>query len=81
MVFRMESTYGEIESILETNCIPTSFSGYTFPSVIYELTDNHLLLETLLPDEVKVKSTIDDIRLTSKLTTNKTKRFTENSFL
>ena len=77
----MESTYGEIESILEMNCIPLSFSGYTFSSVIYELTDNHLLLETLLPDEVKVKSTIDDIRLTSKLTTNKTKRFTENSFL
>ena len=36
--------------------------------------------KSLLPDEPKVNITIDDIRLRSNLTTNKTKRFTRKSF-
>ena len=38
------------------------------------------MVKSLLPKEVKVKITIDDIRLKSNLTTNKTIRFTEKFF-
>ena len=38
------------------------------------------MLKSVLPDEVKVKTTIDDSRLRSNLTTNKTIRFTKKSF-
>ena len=38
------------------------------------------MLKSLLPDDVKVDNTNDDIRPKSNLTTNKTIRFTKNSF-
>ena len=38
------------------------------------------MLKSLLPKEVKVNFTIDDVRLKSKLTTNKTIRFTKILF-
>ena len=38
------------------------------------------MLSSLLPHEVKVNITKDDIRLRSNLTTNKTKKFTEKPF-
>ena len=39
------------------------------------------MLMSLLPNEVKAKITNDDIRLTSKLTSNKTLGITEKSFI
>ena len=38
------------------------------------------MLETFFPNEVKKNFTIDDIRLKSKSTTNKTIRFTKDIF-
>ena len=38
------------------------------------------MLMSLLPNEVKVNITIDDIRLKSILTTNRTNKFTKKSF-
>ena len=38
------------------------------------------MFKSLLPDEIKVNVTIDDIRLRSNLTTNKTIRFNEKTF-
>ena len=38
------------------------------------------MLKSLLPNDVKINITIDDIRLKSNLTTNETFRFTEKSF-
>ena len=38
------------------------------------------MLKSLLPDEVKVNITIDDIRIKSNLTTAKTIRLTKKSF-
>ena len=38
------------------------------------------MLKSLLPDDVKVNITIDDIGLRSNLTTIKTSRFTKNCF-
>ena len=39
-----------------------------------------LRLKSLLPNEVKVEITINDIRLKSNITTNKTIKFTKISF-
>ena len=39
------------------------------------------MLMSILPDEVKINTSIDDIRLRSNLTTNKTIRFTKKFFL
>ena len=47
---------------------------------MYKINDFNLILKFLLPNEVKVKNTIDDIGLKSNLTTNKTIRFTKKSF-
>ena len=38
------------------------------------------MLKSLLPNNVKVKITIDDYRLRSTLTTNKTIKFTKKTF-
>ena len=80
MVFRMELLYGEIENIIDMKYIDASSTGYTFPPGIYEITDINLMLKSLLPDEVKVKISVDDVRVKSNLTGNKTKQFTEKSF-
>ena len=80
MVFRLELTYHEVAEILDTKFIVAKSTGYTFPPGIYEVFDNHLMLKSLLPDDVKVNFTIDDNRLRSNITTNKTIRFTKRSF-
>ena len=38
------------------------------------------MLKSILPKEVKVNVTIDDVRFTSNLSTNETIRFTKKSF-
>ena len=47
---------------------------------IYEITDINLKLKSLLPNKVKLKVTIGDIRLKSNLSSHKTKKFRKNSF-
>ena len=47
---------------------------------IYEVSDLNNTLKNILPDNVKVSVTIDDIRLKSNLKTNQTLIFTEKSF-
>ena len=80
MVFRTELAYSKIEKILDIKYIATSVTAYTLPPGIYEITDINSMLKSLLPDDVKVNITIDDIRLRAKLTTNRTIRFTRKSF-
>ena len=80
LVFRLQLTYHEIVDILDIKHIPRSTKGYTLVPGIYEVTDINMMLKSLLPKEVKVIITIDDIRLKSNLTTNKTIRFTKKSF-
>ena len=50
------------------------------PVGVYEVGDIDLMIKSLLPNEVKIKFTNDDVRLRSNLTTNKTIRFTKTSF-
>ena len=43
--------------------------GYTLSPIKYEFSDNNFMLKSSVPDEMKAKITIDDIRLGSNLTT------------
>ena len=80
LVYRFQQTYDENIDILELKYIPTTTIGYTLPPCIYEIIDFYLMLKSLLPNEVKVKITIDDIRLKSNLPTNKTIKFGRKHF-
>ena len=55
--------------------------GYTLPPGNHEITDINLMLNSLIPNKVKVNTTIDDIRKRSNLTTNKTISFTKKNYL
>ena len=65
---------------MDVKFIARSTKGFTLPPGFYEITDIYLMLKSLLPKEVQVKITIDDIRLKSNLTTNKRNKFTKRSF-
>ena len=80
MVFSMELTHHEIAEKFDTKYIATSSTGYILPPSIYKISDITLMLKSLLPDDVKVKNTIDDITLKSNLSTEK-QNFTKKSFL
>ena len=80
LVYRMRLSYYEIMDILDLRYIPTKRTGYTLNPGIYEVVDLNNTLKYILPDNVKVTITIDDIRLKSNLKTNQTLIFTEKSF-
>ena len=81
MVFRMELTYDEDVDIKDDKNIAGSATGYTLPPRKYEITDFNFMVTYLHPIEVKVNITIDDTRLKLNLTTNKTIKFIEKSFI
>ena len=80
MPFRFELTYSEIEHTLDIKHIARATIGYRLPRGLYQTSDLNLILKSDFPNEMTIKITIDDIRLRSNLTTNKTKKFTKNSF-
>ena len=80
LVYRMQLTYDEIMDILDLKCISTKRTGYSLNPGIYEVIDTNTTLKYILPDNVKVSVTIDDVRLKSNLKTNETLTFTEKSF-
>ena len=80
MVYRFQLTYDEITDILDLKYIPTKRTGYSLNPGIYEVIDLNNTLGHILPDNVKVNVTKDDIRLKSNLKTNQTLIFTERSF-
>ena len=80
MVLRMELIFDEILDILGVKNIALSTNGFTSPPGINEISDNNLVLKSLLPNMVRVNITIDDKRLRSNLTTKKTINFTKKSF-
>ena len=79
LVYRMRSYY-EIMDILDLKYVPTKRTGYSLNPGIYEVIDLNNTLKHILPDNVKVDITIDDIRLKSNLKINQTLIFTERSF-
>ena len=80
MVYRFQLTYNEIIDILDLKYIPSKRIGYSLPPGIYEVIDLNNTLKHILPDNVKIIVTIDDVRLKSNLKTNQTLIFTEMSF-
>ena len=80
LVYRMRLSYDEIMDILDLNYIPKKRTGYSLNPGIYEVVDLNNTLKHILPDNVKINITIDDIRLKSNLKINQTLIFTEKSF-
>ena len=80
LVYRMRLSYDEIIDILDLKYIPTKRTGYSLNPGIYEIVDLNNTLKYILPDNVKVSVTIDDIRLKSNLKINQTLIFTKRSF-
>ena len=80
LIYRMRLSYDEIMNILDLNYIPTKRTGYSLNPGIYEVIDLNNTLKHILPDNVKVNITIDDIRLKSNLKINQTLIFTKRSF-
>ena len=61
----MQLTYDEIIDVLDLKYIPTKRTGYSLKTVIYEVVDLNNTLKYILPDNVKVSVTIDELRLKS----------------
>ena len=80
LVYRMRLSYDEIMEILDLKYIPTKRTGYSLNPGIYEVIDLNNSLKHILPNNVNVNITIDDIRLKSNLKINQTLIFTERSF-
>ena len=80
LVYRMQLTYDEIIDILDLKYISTKRIGYSLDTGIYEIVDLNNTLKHILPDNIKVSVTIDDIKLKSNLKTNQTLIFTNKSF-
>ena len=80
LVYRMRLSYDEIMDILDLKFIPTKRTGYSLNPGIYEVVDLNNTLKHILPDNVNINITIDDIRLKSNLKINQTLIFTEKSF-
>ena len=76
----MRLSYDEIIDILDLEYIPTKRTGYSLNPDIYEVVDLKNALKYILPDNVKVNVTIDDVRIKSNLKNNQTLIFTEKSF-
>ena len=78
--YRMQLTYDDIIDVLDLKYISTKRIGFSLDPSIYEIVDLKNTLKHILPDNVKVNITIDDIRLKSNLKINQTLIFTEKSF-
>ena len=80
LVYRMRLSYDEFMDILDLKYNSTKRTGYSLDPGIYEVIDLNNILKHILPDNVKINITIDDIRLKSNLKSNQTLIFTEKSF-
>ena len=76
----MRLSYDEVMDMLDLKYIPTKRTGYSLDPSISEVDDLNNTLKYILPDNVKVNITIDDMRLKSNLKINQTLIFTEKSF-
>ena len=75
----MQLIFYEIIDILDLKYIPTKRTGYGLKPDIYEVVDLSNTLKHILPYNMKVSVTIDDVRLKSNIKTNQTLNFTKKS--
>ena len=80
LVYRMQLIYDEFIDVLDLKNISTKRIGFSLDPGIYEIVDLNNTLKYILPDNLKINITIDDIRLKSNLKTNQILLFTEKSF-
>ena len=80
LVHIMRLSYDEIMDTIDLKYIPAKRTGYILDPGIYEVVVLNNTLKHILPDNVKVSVTRDDIRLKSILNINQTLLFTEKSF-
>ena len=80
LVYRFQLTYNEIIDVLDLKYISAKRIGYSLNPGIYEIVDLNNTLKYILPDNVKINVTIDDIRLKSNLKINQTLIFTKSFF-
>ena len=80
LVYRFKLTYDEIMDILDLKYIPTKRTGYSLNPGIYEVVDLNNTLNHILPNNININITIDDIRLKSNLEIDQTLIITEKSF-
>ena len=80
LIYRMQLTYDEIIDILDLKNIPTKRIGYSLNPGIYEMVDLNNTSKFILPDNVEVSITIDDVTLKSNLKYNQTLIFINKSF-
>ena len=79
LVYRMQLTYDEIIDVLDIKYISTKRIGFSLDPGIYKVVDLNNTLKQILPDNVEINVTIDDIRLKSNLKIIQTLLFTEKS--
>ena len=65
LVYRVQLTYGEIIDISDLKYIPTKRTCFSLNPGFFEVIDLNNTLKYILPDNVKVSVTIDDVRLKS----------------
>ena len=53
MIYRLQLTYDETIDILDVEYLAVSTIGYTLPFGVYEISDNNLMLKSLLPVKLK----------------------------
>ena len=75
LVYRFQITYDEIIDILDLTNIPNKKTGYSLNPSFYEIIVLNDTLKYILPDNVKLSITFDDVRLKSNLKTNQTWKF------
>ena len=79
LCYRMQLTYDEVLDILDLNYIPTKGTSYSLNLGNYEVIDLNNTWKNILPDNVQVSVTINDVRIKSKKI-NQTLIFTEKFF-
>ena len=80
LVYRMQLTYDDIIDVLDLKYIPTKRRGYSIEPNIYNVVDINNTLKIVLPDNVKIKVTIDERKHKTVLKINQTLIFTNKSF-
>ena len=80
LVYRMQVVYDEISDILDLKYIPSKRTGYSLNPGMHEVADINAILKHNIPKNVKVRNTIDDIRLKSNIKINQTLIFNKSHF-
>ena len=80
LVYRMQLTYDEIIDVIDLKYNSTKRIGFSLDPGFYGIVDLNNTLKHILPNNIKVNITIDDIRLKSNLKINQTLIFSEKSF-